>query len=92
MKFEYQNVYQPICSYKKSQLGLSINTRTIIVSLPTEKFNELTVLLKIGITIGKTLLLRKLTPYQQAREYRHTMHLGTLLVPILAACYVTGPM
>ena len=58
-----ETFYQSVCSYEISQLGLSINTRTMIVSLPTEKINELTALLKIGIVIEKPLLLRKLQHY-----------------------------
>ena len=51
--------YQSICSYKKSQLGLSINTRTMIVSLPTEKFNEITALLKNWHSNRKTFIIKE---------------------------------
>ena len=51
--------YQAKCSYKKTQLGLTINTRTMLVSLPPKKMYEILQLLRHWHAQRKSFVIKE---------------------------------
>ena len=86
-----EKFYQSICSYKKSQLGLSINTRTMIVSLPTKRFNELTALLKNWHSHRTTFIIKEAATLRGKLENAATVCIwARFSLLISTACYPIG--